>query len=130
VEGGDAAPARPGSDSDAKPPRVGAYRLTVRRGPHVERERCDTLEAAIALAADHVRRAPGRAPVEAFNRRYEPGEQIALRIELKGPGGSGGLDVLGDGAVIAFTGRFRREQLEGADPYAALRAALQDARTG
>ena len=36
-----------------------------------------------------------------------------MRIELKGPGGRGGLDVRGDGAVIAWTGRVFRKVLDG-----------------
>ena len=43
-----------------------------------------------------------------------------MRIELKGPGGRGGIDVRGDGGVVAWTGRVFRKVLDGDDPYEAL----------
>ena len=61
-------------------------------------------------------------------RRYEPGDLVAVRAELRGPGVSGGVDVLGDGAVTAWTGRIRRKAVDpqdGQSPYDALREALQ-----
>ena len=89
-----------------------SYRVTVRRGPKVDHERCDTLDEAIELAKRHVRGSRRRDAVEAIGRRYEPADLVAVRIELKGPGGRGGLDVRGDGGVIAWTGRVFRTVLE------------------
>ena len=97
-----------------------SYRVTVRRGPKVDHQRCETLEDAIELAKRHVRGSRRRDAVEAIGRRYEAADQVALRIELKGPGGRGGLDVRGDGGVIAWTGRVFRTELDGDDPYEAL----------
>ena len=101
-----------------------SYRITVRRGPKVERDGCDTLDEALALVERHAREARPRDAVEAVGRRYEPGDLVAARIEIKGPGGRAGLDVRGDGSLVAYTGRVRRRTLEGKDPLKSLREAL------
>jgi hypothetical protein len=97
-----------------------SYRITVRRGPAVDHERADTLDEAIEIAKRYVRGSRRREPVDAIGRRYEAAAQVAVRIELKGPGGRAGLDVRGDGGVIAWTGRVFRTELPGDDPYEAL----------
>jgi hypothetical protein len=89
-----------------------SYRVTVRRGPKVERERSDTLNEAIETLERHARTAPRRAGVEFVNRRYEPGDLVAARIELKGSGVRAGVDVRGDGSMVAWTGRIRRAEIE------------------
>ena len=94
--------------------------MTVRRGPQVSHEDWDTLEAAIAAAARHAQDAPGRKTVDLVARRYEPADQVAARIELKHERRRAGLDVRGDGEVVAWTGRVFRKALDG-DPYQALR---------
>jgi hypothetical protein len=101
-----------------------SYRITVRRGPKVERDSCDTLDDALALVERHAREASRREAIEAVGRRYEPGDLVAARIEIKGPGGRAGVDVRGDGSLVAYTGRVRRRTLEGKDPLQALRQAL------
>ncbi|MFL5844746.1 MAG: hypothetical protein ACJ762_08645 [Solirubrobacteraceae bacterium] len=59
---------------------------------------------------------------------FEPGQQVALRAELKGPKGlRAGVDVRGDGAATAWTGRLTKRPIEeqpGEDVHAALRRAL------
>jgi hypothetical protein len=63
--------------------------------------------------------------VRALGREYEPEAQVAARGELRGPKGLRvGVDVRGDGAAQAFTGRVMRRPVaphEGEDAYAALR---------
>ena len=66
-------------------------------------------------------------------RRYEPADQVAARAELKGPqrlrpAVHAGLDVHGDGSVVAWTGGVNRAVIPEAldeSAYAALRRAVQ-----
>jgi hypothetical protein len=64
----------------------------------------------------------------ALGREYEPSEQVAVRGEVRGPGGAaGGIDVRGDGSAQAFTGRFRRRLVDAGereDAWRALRRAI------
>jgi len=70
--------------------------------------------------------------VQFFSRRIDPGAQVAVRLEVAGPGGwrptvRGGVDLRGDGTAEAYTGRLRRslvEQHAGESAAAALRRAL------
>jgi hypothetical protein len=101
-----------------------SYRVTVRRGPKVDHARAGSLDEAIEVAKRHVRGSRRRDPVEAIGRRYEAADLVAVRVELKGPGGRAGVDVRGDGGVTAWTGRVFRKELDGDDPYEALRRAL------
>jgi hypothetical protein len=99
-----------------------SYRVTVRRGPKVEREEYETLNQALSAVQRH---AHGRArSVEALGRRYEPKDLIAARIELKGGRQHAGLDVRGDGSLVAWTGRYRRKELPGEDALKALRQSV------
>ena len=49
-------------------------------------------------------------------REYQPGERVAARIEIStgGPlrGRDAGLDVMGDGRLVAYAGATRRRALE------------------
>ena len=101
-----------------------SYQITVRRGPRVQRDSCYTLDDALAHVERHAREASRREAIEAVGRRYEPGDLVAARIEIQGPTGRAGIDVRGDGSLVAYTGRVRRRTLEGRDPLQALRAAL------
>lgn len=110
---------------------MSAYKLTIRTGPQIERLKAETLEEALDALEMHARAASNterRPAVDLRVRRYEPGDQVMVRAELRGPGVAGGVDVLGDGAVNAWTGRIRRRAVdpqEGESPYEALRTALQ-----
>jgi hypothetical protein len=108
-----------------------SYRLTIRRGPRVERLRGDSLEQALALLEAKVRAVaagPPRPAVDLKVRTFEPVQQVAARAELRGPGRlRAGVDVRGDGSSEAWTGRLRREVVErerGEDAVAALRRVL------
>jgi hypothetical protein len=110
---------------------MSAWKVTVRTGPKVERLRADTLPDALDLLEAGTRVAATttrRGTIDIRIRRFEPGEQVATRAELRGPGTRAGFDVRGDGAVQAWTGRLRRRLVEPGDgetPYEALRRALQ-----
>jgi len=110
---------------------VGGFRVTVRNGPRVTRERYDDAGQALAAVDRHVaeleRGAAARAVGGALIRRFEPVQQVVGRVELRGPGARGGIDVRGDGSAEAYTGRLRRvlaEQEPGESPLATLRRAL------
>ncbi|MGI8779563.1 MAG: hypothetical protein ACR2L8_05235 [Solirubrobacteraceae bacterium] len=106
------------------------WRVTVRDGPRVERLRAAAREEALDLVEREVRvlaAGPGRRAVSLRSRAFTPRQQVAGRVELRGPGVRAGVDVRGDGAAEAWTGRLRREvvEREGREsPYDALRRVL------
>jgi hypothetical protein len=112
---------------------VAGYRITVRVGPKVERERYDDLGQAIAAVErrgrDLERNAHNHAIGGKLMRKFEPARQVIGRVELRGPGSpTAGIDVRGDGSAEAFTGRIRREvidQKRGESAYQALRRTLK-----
>ena len=104
-----------------------SYQVKVRQGPKVKREKRDSLAEALDVVERHARTAPRREAVDFVSRRFQPGDLIALRVELEGDGVRAGLDVRGDGSAIAWTGRMRRIAIEpeaGESPLAALRRTL------
>jgi hypothetical protein len=97
---------------------VAAYRLTVRHGPKVERESFETLDDAVKALerrAEEVRREGPLAGVNAL-RDYGPGQRVHARLELSTGGllrgREAGLDVMGDGALVPYTGVVRKRRLE------------------
>jgi hypothetical protein len=111
---------------------VKSYRVKVRTGGHVARERYDDANQALAAIERHAldleRTAGSRTVGGTLMRRFEPVQQVVGRVEVSCPDGDhGGIDVRGDGSAEAFIGRLRRtlvEQRRGESPYAALRRAL------
>jgi hypothetical protein len=112
-----------------------AWKLTIRAGPRVERQRHPTLEGALGAAERRARELADAAPrrvVDAKIRRFEPVQQVSARIELAGPerlmpSVRGGIDVRGDGSMEAYVGRVRREVVEprrGESAAQALRRAI------
>ena len=117
------------------------WTLTVRNGPHVERVRCETLDAAVEAMEhrmDELAPTVRRQAIQVFRRRFDAVRQVAVRAELKGPGGvlgrvTGGVDLRGDGSAEAYLGRFRRSLVElrpGETPYEGLRRSLAEVSTG
>jgi hypothetical protein len=112
---------------------AGSWRVTVRLGGGVERERLASLEDAldrVSARGRELERTARTKPVDTkVLGRYEPAQQVAARLELSGPGGArGGVDVRGDGSAEAYTGRFRRKLVArrgNESPYDALRRALR-----
>jgi hypothetical protein len=99
-----------------------SYRVTVRRGPTVTRDEYETLNQALAAIEREAR--GGRRAENALGRTYEPDQLVAARIELKGAAKPAGIDVRGDGTLVAWTGRVRRRTLEGKDALKALRQSV------
>jgi hypothetical protein len=111
------------------------WRLTVRAGPRVDRDRFDELAPALDALERRGRELARTAPRDAINakiRRFEPVQQVVARLELAGPQtllprARAGVDVRGDGSTEAFVGHVRRaaiEQRGGEDAFAALRRVL------
>jgi hypothetical protein len=113
---------------------MSGYRLTVRHGSRVQRERFDDLDEALAAlerACEGVREQGPLSEVKML-RDFEPGERVAARVELSTGGmlrgRDAGIDVMGDGALVAYAGGIRRETLEpgaGESHYDAVRRALE-----
>jgi hypothetical protein len=95
-----------------------SWKVTVRHGSSVGREKFGSLDEAIDDArrrVDEIRRADRLPPVD-FLREFKSDQRVAARIEISGPGlirvPEGGIDVMGDGAAIAYTGAIRKERIE------------------
>jgi hypothetical protein len=104
-----------------------SVRVTVRRGPVVERERFEDIGAALAYVErrGHELEASADAHVVKMplGRDFEPVQQVVARIAVRGAG----IDVRGDGSSEAWTGRLRRrliEQRGGESAYDVLRREL------
>jgi hypothetical protein len=106
------------------------WRITVRNGPKVEKLRAERVDEALDLVEREGRvlsAGPSRRAVVLRTREFSPQQQVAGRVELAGPGLRAGVDVRGDGAAEAWTGRLRRrviEQEERESPYDALRRVV------
>jgi hypothetical protein len=113
-----------------------SWRITIRSGPRVERHSAATLSEALDLLETEARAAANttrRRTIDLRVRTFEPGDQVAARVELRGPGARAGVDVRGDGSVQAWTGRLRRRLVEpdgDETPYEALRRAVATALRG
>jgi hypothetical protein len=113
-----------------------AYKVTIRVGPKISRSRHDSLEAAIdALEIELTTLGPAarRTTQRALTREYEPGAQVAARGELSGPSAinprvRAGADIRGDGSILVYQGKVRRQliEVEGREkPFDALRRVLE-----
>jgi hypothetical protein len=95
-----------------------SWKVTVRHGSTVGREKFDSVDEAITYAqrrVDEIRREGGLPPISVF-RTHTPDQRVHARLEISGPGlfraPEGGIDVMGDGTAIAYTGAVRKEQIE------------------
>ena len=115
---------------------MAGWKLTVRHGSAVSRERYEDLGEALSELRRRAEEIRAEGPLERTSalRDFEPGAQVAARLEISGKGllrpPTAGVDVKGDGAIVPFAGGIRREELAGGgeDPFAAIRAALEDRR--
>jgi hypothetical protein len=91
----------------------GPYKLVMRFGPQVEKARFQTLDEALDALAERIPRVSPREVRRSLGREYEPVQQVAGRLELRGPDGArGGVDVRGDGSAEAYTGWIRKRLVE------------------
>ena len=110
-----------------------SWRLTVRVGPDVDKEQYEGLDEALAEArarAAAILAGERLGTVKAF-RDYAPGQLVLARIEVSGRGmlrgPEAGIDVMGDGALVPYTGAIRKHRLDAAtldEAIAAIRAEL------
>jgi len=116
---------------------VSAWKLTIRHGPDVVREEFEGLEQAIEGLRRHADAIRSEGPLERVGslRDFEPGEQVHARLEISTGGllrrRDAGLDVMGDGTLVPFSGGVRRTELalrDGQSPFEAIGAALAGAR--
>lgn len=110
-----------------------AYKLSARHGPRVTREEFGDLDGAIAALERHVKeiRAAGPLKPRKMLRDFEPSGQVAGRVEISTGGllrrgQDAGVDVMGDGTLVAFAGGMRRVELDPGreGPFAAVRRVL------
>lgn len=111
------------------------WKLTVRAGPKVRKERYAQLSEALDALERRGRELERDAPRDAVDvkvKRFDAVQQVSARIELAGPerllpSVHAGVDVRGDGSTEPYRGRIRREVIEqrkGESSYDALRRAL------
>jgi hypothetical protein len=108
------------------------WRLTVRHGSAVDRESYDTAEQALAELEQRAEAIKSDGPLDGALgfKDYEPGEQVAARLEVSGPRGlrkgrEAGLDIMGDGRFVAYTGSILKRVLDRGEPIEALREELE-----
>ena len=74
-----------------------------------------------------------RLPAITLFRKHTPDQRVNARIEITGPGlirsPEGGIDVMGDGHAVAYTGAIRKETIE-ADSLDEALDRLRDALAG
>jgi hypothetical protein len=112
---------------------VGKWKVTVRDGSDVDGEKFDSLDEALDDArrrVEEVRREGGLPTISVF-RTHAPDQRVHARIEISGPGlfraPEGGIDVMGDGTAIPYTGAVRKEQIDADsldDAFERLKSAL------
>ena len=107
---------------------MSGFRVVIRRGPKVTRERFGDLDAAITELEGVLRPIAAKTnlpPATAFVREIPADQQIVARGEIAGPKRLRiGVDVRGDGSTEAFQGRVCRVPVEpesGEDAFQALR---------
>ena len=110
-----------------------SWKVTVRHGSDVGREKFGSLDEAIADARRSVEeiQREDRLPHISMLREFTPEQQVQARIEVSGPGlfraPEGGIDVMGNGKAIAYTGAVRKEKIDADsldDAFERLRQAL------
>ena len=111
------------------------YTLTIRNGPRVERHRHESLDEAVADLRTQVEeiRAEGGLPGVSMLRDYSPEQRVKARVEISTGRifrrREAGVDVMGDGAIVPFSGGTIRNPIphgEQDDYAAAVASALRE----
>jgi hypothetical protein len=90
----------------------------VRHGSRVERDRLPTLEEAVAELERRTEEIRAEGPLEEVSmlREFAPGDRVHARLEISGRGllrpPTAGVDVRGDGEIVAYRGGLRRQQID------------------
>ena len=94
------------------------WKVTVRHGSAVGRQKFASLDEAMAEArrrVEEIQREDGLPSITVF-RKHKREQRVNARIEITGPGlirhPEGGIDVMGDGHAVAYTGAIRKEPIE------------------
>jgi hypothetical protein len=97
---------------------VSAWRLVIRHGPRVERQRYEDLDAALQAMerrADEIRAEGPLREISAL-RDYPPRARVHARLELSTGGlirgREAGVDVMGDGTLVPYVGVVRKRRLD------------------
>ena len=110
---------------------MASYKLTIRNGPKVTREKHASLDEAIAALREHTERilAEGDLPEVSMIRTYEPGDQVKARLEISAGGvlrsRDAGIDVMGDGGLVPFRGGITRKVIEPTEGQSAFEAVAE-----
>jgi hypothetical protein len=110
--------------------------LTIRHGSDVRHAQFEELDEALAemRAEAHAIQAEGPLPAASMLKDYQARDQVHARLQLSARGFGGataGVDVRGDGSLVAFSGALRRRELEpeGKDtPFDVVRETLAGER--
>jgi hypothetical protein len=107
------------------------YTVVTRVGSEVSKDSFGDLDSALDAMHERgteLQRTADAKPVSTIlGREYEPVQQVAARLELRGRRLRAGVDVRGDGSAEAFMGQVRRRvvtQRGDESPYDALRREL------
>jgi hypothetical protein len=113
---------------------VGRFTLTIRHGSDVERERFESLDEALAELQRRAEAIRAEGPLEDVSmiRDYGAEVQVHARLELSLGGGlrrrEAGIDVMGDGRLVPYSGAIRKKRLPfdgDGNAFEALRGALK-----
>jgi hypothetical protein len=112
---------------------VPPWKLTIRHASEVEHLEFDDLDAAIAAMRNRAESIRGEGPLAASSalREFAPEDQVHARLQISGKGvlrkPTAGIDVKGDGSLVAFRGALMREELQppaAGTPFEAVRESL------
>jgi hypothetical protein len=113
---------------------MAGWRLTIRDGSKVAKERYDALDGAIAAMRERAAEIVRRGPLDSAQgfREYDASERVAARLELSSEGflrgREAGIDVMGDGALVPYAGVIRKRRLDGRTPDRAIEAVEEALR--